>query len=141
VDKKALIEIPGHRTVTQCAEIASIDSMAWTANPICQFLPPRRVSWSWKSAMMMWTTDPAACDTKLAHKAMKKCERNMWVLIEVACASTLHHLVAVRKAYHETYSASLEEDVAAQPPHARSTRTPSSSRRGRLLLPSCAVRC
>jgi hypothetical protein len=31
VDEKALIEIPGHWTVTQRAEIASIDSMAWTA--------------------------------------------------------------------------------------------------------------
>jgi len=65
---------------------------------------------------MLWTADPAARDAKLAHKAMKKKgERYVWVLIEVACASTPDHLVAVRKAYREAYSASLEEDVAACP--------------------------
>jgi annexin D len=66
--------------------------------------------------MMLWTVDPAARDAKLAHKAMKKQgERYVWVLIEVACASAPDHLVAVRKAYREAYSASLEEDVAACP--------------------------
>ena len=66
--------------------------------------------------MMLWTADPEARDAKLAHKAMnKKGERYVWVLIEVACASTPDHLVAVRKAYREAYSASLEEDVAACP--------------------------
>jgi hypothetical protein len=65
--------------------------------------------------MMLWTADPAARDAKLAHKAMKKGERYVLVLIEVACASTPDHLVAVRKAYRDAYSASLEEDVAACP--------------------------
>jgi hypothetical protein len=60
--------------------------------------------------------DPAARDAKLAHKAMKKKgDRHVWVLIEVACASSPDHLVAVRKAYCAAYSASLEEDVAACP--------------------------
>jgi hypothetical protein len=66
--------------------------------------------------MMLWTMDPAARDAKLAHKALKKKgDRHVWVLIEVACASSPDHLVAVRKAYCAAYSASLEEDVAACP--------------------------
>jgi len=66
--------------------------------------------------MMLWTMDPAARDAKLAHKALKKKgDRHVWVLVEVACASSPDHHVAVRKAYCAAYSASLEEDVAACP--------------------------
>ncbi|GJM88447.1 hypothetical protein PR202_ga04508 [Eleusine coracana subsp. coracana] len=61
--------------------------------------------------MMLWATNPAARDAKLAHKALKtKGDRAVWVLIEVACASTPDHLIAVRKAYCAAYSSSLEED-------------------------------
>jgi annexin D len=93
--------------------------------------------------MMLWTADPAARDAKLAHKAMKKKgERYVWVLIEVACASTPDHLVAVRKAYRESYPASLEEDVAACPlykdPRVKQARPPPAPA---CRLSSCAVQC
>jgi hypothetical protein len=66
--------------------------------------------------MMLWATNPAARDAKLAHKALKqKGDQHVCVLIEVACASTPDHLVAVRKAYCAAYDASLEEDVATCP--------------------------
>ncbi|RCV17935.1 hypothetical protein SETIT_3G260500v2 [Setaria italica] len=103
-DEKALIEILGHRTAAQRAEIA----VAYEGLYNETLLRP--------SAMMLWTMDPAARDAKLAHKALKKKgDRHVWVLIEVACASSPDHLVAVRKAYCAAYSASLEEDVAACP--------------------------
>jgi annexin D len=67
--------------------------------------------------MMLWATNPAARDAKLAHEALKQKGdgRHVCVLIEAACASTPDHLVAVRKAYCAAYDASLEEDVAACP--------------------------
>jgi len=113
-DEKALIEILGHRTAAQRAEIAVAYEGLYN-EPIIDRLHSE-LSGDFRSAMMLWTVDPAARDAKLAHKAMKKQgERYVWVLIEVACASAPDHLVAVRKAYREAYSASLEEDVAACP--------------------------
>lgn len=113
-DEKALIEILGHRTAAQRAEIAVAYEGLYN-EPLIDRLHSE-LSGDFRSAMMLWTVDPAARDAKLAHKAMKKQgERYVWVLIEVACASAPDHLVAVRKAYREAYSASLEEDVAACP--------------------------
>ncbi|XP_066379782.1 annexin-like protein RJ4 [Miscanthus floridulus] len=112
-DEKALIEILGHRTAAQRAEIAVAYEGLYNESLLDRL--HSELSGDFRSAMMLWTADPAARDAKLAHKAMKKGERYVWVLIEVACASTPDHLVAVRKAYREAYSASLEEDVAACP--------------------------
>lgn len=111
-DEKALIEILGHRTAAQRAEIAVAYEGLYNETLLDRL--HSELSGDFRSTMMLWTTDPAARDAKLAHKALKKKgDRHVWVLIEVACASTPDHLVAVRKAYREAYSASLEEDVAA----------------------------
>ncbi|CAN6337762.1 unnamed protein product [Urochloa humidicola] len=113
-DEKALIEILGHRTAAQRAEIAVAYEGLYN-EPLLDRLHSE-LSGDFRSAMMLWTMDPAARDAKLAHKALKKKgERHVWVLIEVACASPPDHLAAVRKAYCAAYSASLEEDVAACP--------------------------
>ncbi|RZR86342.1 hypothetical protein BHM03_00013525 [Ensete ventricosum] len=62
---------------------------------------------------MLWTADPAERDAKLAYKALKKKDdRHVWVIIELACASSSDHLMAVRKAYHSLFSSSIEEDIA-----------------------------
>ncbi|WVZ98321.1 hypothetical protein U9M48_043780 [Paspalum notatum var. saurae] len=111
-DEKALIEILGHRTAAQRAEIAVAYEGLYNESLLDRL--HSELSGDFRSAMMLWTADPAARDAKLAHKALKKKgDRHVWVLIEVACASTPDHLVAVRKAYREAYAASLEEDVAA----------------------------
>ncbi|CAN6333254.1 unnamed protein product [Urochloa humidicola] len=113
-DEKALIEILGHRTAAQRAEIAVAYEGLYNETLLDRL--HSELSGDFRSAMMLWTMDPAARDAKLAHKALKKKgERHMWVLIEVACASSPDHLAAVRKAYCAAYSASLEEDVATCP--------------------------
>ncbi|CAL4900483.1 unnamed protein product [Urochloa decumbens] len=113
-DEKALIQILGHRTAAQRAEIAVAYEGLYN-EPLLDRLHSE-LSGDFRSAMMLWTMDPAARDAKLAHKALKKKgERHVWVLIEVACASSPDHLAAVRKAYRAAYSASLEEDVATCP--------------------------
>ncbi|XP_037469243.1 annexin D3-like isoform X1 [Triticum dicoccoides] len=149
-DENALIEILGHRTAAQRAEIAVAyeglydkpllrtlqdelsshfkviytftsmvgDLLASLSPDTVQNLHVCALIWSGgQGAMTLWTMDPAARDAKLAYKALRKKggDRHAWVLIEVACASSPDHLVAVRKAYCSAYDSSLEEDVAACP--------------------------
>uniref|UniRef100_A0A0E0I573 Annexin n=1 Tax=Oryza nivara TaxID=4536 RepID=A0A0E0I573_ORYNI len=68
----------------------------------------------WK-AMILWTMDPAERDANLVHEALKKKQRDetyyMSVLIEVSCACTPDHLVAVRRAYLALFGCSVEEDM------------------------------
>ncbi|CAN6200126.1 unnamed protein product [Urochloa humidicola] len=69
----------------------------------------------WK-ALILWTMDPAERDANLVHEAVKKKdENNILVPIEVSCASTPDHLMAVRNIYHKLFSCSIEEDVASSP--------------------------
>ncbi|KAK3135610.1 hypothetical protein QOZ80_5BG0421110 [Eleusine coracana subsp. coracana] len=113
-DEKALIEILGHRTAAQRGEIAVAYEGLYNETLLDRL--HSELSGDFRSAMMLWATNPAARDAKLAHKALKtKGDRAVWVLIEVACASTPDHLIAVRKAYCAAYSSSLEEDVATCP--------------------------
>ncbi|KAF6989980.1 hypothetical protein CFC21_007246 [Triticum aestivum] len=114
-DENALIEILGHRTAAQRAEIAVAYEGLYD-KPLLRTLQDE-LSSHFKGAMTLWTMDPAARDAKLAYKALRKKggDRHAWVLIEVACASSPDHLVAVRKAYCSAYDSSLEEDVAACP--------------------------
>ncbi|KAI5018134.1 hypothetical protein ZWY2020_043022 [Hordeum vulgare] len=112
-DENALIEILGHRTAAQRAEIA-VAYEGLNDKTLLRTLQDE-LSGHFKGAMTLWAMDPAARDAKLAYKALRKKggDRHAWVLIEVACASSPDHLVAVRKAYCSAYDSSLEEDVAA----------------------------
>lgn len=59
--------------------------------------------------------DPAERDAKLANealmKAKKKGVKHLKTIVEIACASSPHHLMAVRQAYCSLFDASLEEDI------------------------------
>lgn len=69
-----------------------------------------------QKALILWTMDPAERDANLVHEAVKKKDENyILVLIEVSCASTPDHLMAVRKIYSKLFSSSIEEDVASSP--------------------------
>lgn len=66
--------------------------------------------------MILWTLDPAERDAKLCNKALKsfkkeKGENFLWPIIEITCASSPDHLMAVRRAYCSLHNYSLEEDV------------------------------
>lgn len=66
-----------------------------------------------KKAMILWTMDPAERDAKLVNEALgKRGDKHVWVLVEVACATSPDHLIAVRRAYRSLFGCSLEEDVA-----------------------------
>lgn len=69
-----------------------------------------------QNAILLWTYDPPERDARLineALKARKKGVKHLQVIVEVACASSPHHLMAVRQAYCSLFDCSLEEDIAS----------------------------
>lgn len=64
--------------------------------------------------MILWTYDPAERDARLAKEALQtetKGIQHLYPIIEIACASSPHHLIAVRQFYCSLYDCSLEEDI------------------------------
>ncbi|XP_020965514.1 annexin D3 isoform X2 [Arachis ipaensis] len=69
-----------------------------------------------RKAVITWTQDPAERDARVAREAMKarwKGIKELQVLVEISCASTPNHLMAVRQAYCSLFDCSLEEDIHA----------------------------
>ncbi|GAV66663.1 LOW QUALITY PROTEIN: Annexin domain-containing protein, partial [Cephalotus follicularis] len=62
----------------------------------------------------MWTIDPPERDAQLARDALKskKKIKDLQVIVEIACASSPRHLMAVRQAYCSLFDNSLEEEIA-----------------------------
>nr|CAD1828318.1 unnamed protein product [Ananas comosus var. bracteatus] len=120
-DEKKLIEILGRRTAAQRAAIACEYARLYNESLLDRL--HSELSGDFRSAMMLWTVDPAERDAKLVNKALRRKDDNfamrktdehyIWVIVEVACASSPDHLMAVRKAYCSKFSSSLEEDVAS----------------------------
>lgn len=64
--------------------------------------------------MIFWTYDPPERDARLANEALKSRKKSitqLQVIVEIACATSPHHLVAVRQAYCSLFDSSLEEDI------------------------------
>ncbi|CAA3011922.1 annexin D3-like isoform X2 [Olea europaea subsp. europaea] len=64
--------------------------------------------------VILWAYDPPERDARLANKALKSWKKNiteLQVLVEIACASSPHHLAAVRHPYCVLFERSLEEDI------------------------------
>ncbi|TVT99271.1 hypothetical protein EJB05_55370, partial [Eragrostis curvula] len=121
-DEKALIEILCRRTAAQRAEIRRAYAGLYRESLLDRLRD--ELSGDFKNAMVLWATEPAERDARLANAALaaggKRAagDQHAWVLVEVACASTPDHLVAVRRAYRSLFGCSLEEDVAACAAHA-----------------------
>ncbi|CAL9203676.1 annexin D3-like isoform X2 [Musa acuminata AAA Group] len=110
-DEKAIIDILGHRTAAQRSAIAAAYASLYGESLLDRL--HSELSGDFRNAVMLWTMDPAERDAKLVNKALKrKGERHLWVIIEVACASSPDHLIAVRQAYCSLFASSIEEDVA-----------------------------
>ncbi|GJW52389.1 annexin D3, partial [Tanacetum coccineum] len=66
------------------------------------------------NAVILWTHDPAERDARLVNNALKskaKGVQELQVIVEISCASSPHHLLAVRKSYCSLFQCSLEEDI------------------------------
>ncbi|KAL5547258.1 hypothetical protein UlMin_006945 [Ulmus minor] len=70
-------------------------------------------------AVILWMTDPPERDAKLEKdtlKLNKKGVQHLKVIVEMACTTSPHHLMAVRQAYCSLFSCSFEEDIASTIP-------------------------
>uniref|UniRef100_A0A3Q7EIH6 Annexin ANNAT3 n=1 Tax=Solanum lycopersicum TaxID=4081 RepID=A0A3Q7EIH6_SOLLC len=68
-------------------------------------------------SVILWTYDPPERDARLANEVLQSWIHDvncLQVIVEIACASTPDHLVAVRQTYCALFSCSLEEDIIAR---------------------------
>jgi len=63
--------------------------------------------------MYRWILEPAEREALLANIALKRDEKSFQVIVEISCVLSPEELFAVRRAYHNRFKRSMEEDVAA----------------------------
>lgn len=63
--------------------------------------------------MYRWILEPAECYAVLANVAIRGANKDYHVIVEIACVLQPEELLVVRRAYHNRYKHSLEEDVAS----------------------------
>ncbi|KAL6841825.1 hypothetical protein ACP4OV_028337 [Aristida adscensionis] len=119
-DKGALVGVLCRRTAAQRAAIRRAYAFLYR-EPLLNCFRHRLtrhcslLSLDFWKAMILWTMDPAERDANLVHEALKrqKDENYVVVLVEVSCASSPDHLMAVRHVYRKLFGCSVEEDVAS----------------------------
>ncbi|KAL2326410.1 hypothetical protein Fmac_025468 [Flemingia macrophylla] len=113
-DEKAVILVLGHRNAQQRKEIKETYQQLYNESLIDRL--HAELSGDFRNAVILWTYDPPERHARLAKDALKakrKGIKHLQVLVEIACASTPNHLVAVRQAYCSLFDCSLEEDIIA----------------------------
>ncbi|XP_015087251.1 annexin D3-like [Solanum pennellii] len=111
-DEKAIITVLGHRDASQRKKIKEAYQQLYNKSLMDDL--HSELSGDFKKAVILWTYDPPERDARLANEVL-----NSWihdvnclqVIVEIACASTPDHLVAVRQTYCALFSCSLEEDI------------------------------
>ncbi|OAY36207.1 annexin D3 [Manihot esculenta] len=116
-DEKAIIRILGHRNASQRKKIRDTYQQLYNESLIDRL--HSELSGDFRKAVILWTYDPAERDAKLANEALNaknKTTNELQVIVEIACANSPQHLLAVRQAYCSLFDCSLEEDIASQAP-------------------------
>lgn len=111
-DKKQIIEILGQRNASQRKKIRETYQQLYNKSIVDELRS--ELSGDFGKAVVLWTYDPPERDAKLVNEALrswKKGIREIQVIVEIACASSPHHLIAVRQAYCSLFHQSLEEDI------------------------------
>ncbi|KAF8398266.1 hypothetical protein HHK36_017193 [Tetracentron sinense] len=114
-DEKAMIRILGQRNAKQRRKIRDTYQQLYNESLILRL--ESELSGDFRKAVILWTLDPPERDAKLANEILRKKKKNgvdhLQVIIEIACASSPNHLMAVRKAYCSLFDCSIEEDIAS----------------------------
>ncbi|KAG4947398.1 hypothetical protein AAZX31_15G224400 [Glycine max] len=112
-DEKAVILVLGHRNAQQRKKIGETYQQLYNESLVDRL--HSELSGDFRNAVILWTYDPPERHARLAKDALKakKGIKHLQVLVEIACASTPNHLVAVRQAYCSLFDCSLEEDIIA----------------------------
>ncbi|KAK7317337.1 hypothetical protein RJT34_01474 [Clitoria ternatea] len=113
-DEKAIIMVLGHRNAQQRKEIRETYQQLYNESLIDRL--HSELSGDFRKAVILWTYDPPERHARVAKDALKarwQRIKQLQVVVEIACASTPNHLVAVRQAYCSLFDCSLEEDIIA----------------------------
>ncbi|KAK7401331.1 hypothetical protein VNO78_12727 [Psophocarpus tetragonolobus] len=110
-DDKTIIAILGHRNVHQRQEIRKAYEEIYEEDLIKRL--ESEISGDFEKAVYRWMLEPADRDAVLVNVAIKNGSKDLHVIAEIACVLSAEELLAVRRAYHNRYKHSLEEDVAA----------------------------
>ncbi|KAM2065435.1 hypothetical protein ACFX16_028702 [Malus domestica] len=113
-DEDAVIWILGHRNASQRREIKDTYQQLYNKSLIDDL--QSELSGDFRDVVILWTRDPPERDAKLARVVLtkkKKVVKHLKVLVEIACASSPNHLMAVRQVYSSLFDCSLEEDIAS----------------------------
>ncbi|XAR63516.1 hypothetical protein NMG60_11023475 [Bertholletia excelsa] len=111
-DEKAIIEVLGQRNASQRNRIRETYQQLYNKSLIDEL--HSELSGDFGKAVIFWTYDPAERDARLANETLKLREKSitqLQVIIEIACATSPNHLMAVRQAYCSLFDCSLEEDI------------------------------
>ncbi|KAK3422880.1 hypothetical protein EUGRSUZ_G03248 [Eucalyptus grandis] len=111
-DEKAIIWVLGHRNASQRRLISETYQQLYD-QPLVDSLHSE-LSGDFGKAVIFWTYDPPVRDAILANEALqtkRKGINHLLPIVEIACATSPHHLIAVRQAYCSLYNCSLEEDI------------------------------
>ncbi|OEL24215.1 Annexin-like protein RJ4 [Dichanthelium oligosanthes] len=110
-DEQAVIAILAHRDAAQRKQIMLKYEQMYSES-LTQRLQSE-LSGDFERAMYHWILDPVERQAVMANAATKCIQEEYPVIVEIACANSSAELIAVKKAYHDLYKCSLEEDVAA----------------------------
>lgn len=113
-DEEAVIWVLGHRNASQRRKIRDTYQQLYNKSLIDRLYS--ELSGDFRNAVILWMHDPPERDAKLAKKALEtknKGIKQLQVLVEISCASSPHHLMAVRQVYGSLFECSLEEDIAS----------------------------
>ncbi|CAJ1959017.1 unnamed protein product [Sphenostylis stenocarpa] len=121
-DGKAIISILGHRNAAQRTHIREAYQNLFQEDLIKRL--ESELSGDFERAMYRWILEPAEREALLANIALKSDDKNYQVIVELSCVLSPEELFVMRRAYHNRFKRSLEEDVAVN------TRLVSSFRYG-----------
>ncbi|KAE8038372.1 hypothetical protein FH972_010892 [Carpinus fangiana] len=113
-DEEAIIWVLGSRNASQRRRIKDRYQQLYNESLIERL--HSELSGDFAKAVILWTQDPPERDAKLAKDALKEKKKgikHLEVIVEIACASSPHHLMAVRQAYCSLFDCSLEEDITS----------------------------
>lgn len=116
-DEKAVIKVLGHRNASQRRIIREAYQQLYNKSLIDDL--NAELSGDFRKAVILWVYDPPERDARLANEALnsrRKGVNELQVIVEIACASAPHHLIAVRQAYSILFDSSLEEDIISNVP-------------------------
>ncbi|PHT41101.1 Annexin D3 [Capsicum baccatum] len=116
-NEKSVISVLGHRNASQRKKIRETYQQLYNRSLVDDIFS--ELSGDFRKAVVLWTYEPSERDARLANEALKSRKKTitqLQVIVEIACASSPDHLVAVRQAYHGLFNCSLEEDIAANVP-------------------------